>query len=121
MRRAIILFLFGIVVNSFPYFHLQHMRIYGVLQRIAVCYLIVGLLYLWDNRVWTKVALLVCVLVGYWVLVRWVPVPGAGMPGRDVPFLDKDQNIVAWVDRQLMPGHLYEDSPLTMCATPRAC
>ena len=32
------------------------------------------------------------------------------MPGRDVPFLDKDQNIVAWVDRQLMPGHLYEDS-----------
>ena len=48
-------------------------------------------------------------LVGYWVLVHWVPVPGAGMPGRDVPFLDKDQNIVAWVDRQLMPGHLYED------------
>ncbi|MGB7267629.1 MAG: DUF5009 domain-containing protein, partial [Terracidiphilus sp.] len=48
---------------------------------------------------------------GYWVLVRWVPVPGAGMPVRDVPLLDKNQNIVAWVDRQLMPGHLYEDSP----------
>jgi predicted acyltransferase len=31
------------------------------------------------------------------------------MPVRDVPFLDKDQNIVAWADRQLMPGHLYED------------
>ncbi|HWY65530.1 MAG TPA: hypothetical protein VNX61_09965 [Rhizomicrobium sp.] len=31
------------------------------------------------------------------------------MPGRDVPFLDTDQNIVAWLDRQLMPGHLYED------------
>jgi predicted acyltransferase len=49
------------------------------------------------------------VLVGYWVLVRWVPVPGAGMPVRDVPFLDKDLNIVAWLDRQLMPNHLYED------------
>jgi predicted acyltransferase len=59
--------------------------------------------------VWTKVAALVLVLVGYWVLVRWVPVPGAGMPGRDVAFLDTDQNIVAWLDRQLMPGHLYED------------
>jgi predicted acyltransferase len=53
--------------------------------------------------------MLAFVLLGYWVLVRWVPVPGAGMPGRDVPFLDTDQNIVAWVDRQLMPNHLYED------------
>jgi predicted acyltransferase len=108
-KRACILYLLGIVVNSFPYFHLAHMRFYGVLQRIAVCYLLVGLFYLWDKRVWTKIAVLALVLVGYWVLVRWVPVPGAGMPVRDIPFLDKDQNIVAWLDRQLMPNHLYED------------
>ncbi len=111
LTRAVILFLFGIVVNNFPYFHWAHMRFYGVLQRIAICYLIVGLFYLWDRRVWTKVALLFGTLIGYWILVRWVPVPGAGMPVRDVPFLDKNQDIVAWVDRQLMPGHLYEDSP----------
>jgi predicted acyltransferase len=111
LRRAAILFLLGVVVNGFPYFHLDHLRIYGVLQRIAVCYLVVGVFYLWDHRVWTKVAALAVVLVGYWVLVQWVPVPGAGLPGRDIPLLDKDQNIVAWVDRQLMPGHLYEESP----------
>jgi predicted acyltransferase len=111
VRRAVILFALGVFTNGFPHFHLQHLRIYGVLQRIAVCYLIVALLYLWDRRAWTKVVLLVCLLVGYWALVRWVPVPGAGVPGRDVPFLDKDQNIVAWLDRQLMPGHLYEESP----------
>jgi predicted acyltransferase len=111
VSRAGILILFGIVVNSFPYFHLQHLRFYGVLQRIAICYLIVGLFYLWDERVSTKIAALALVLVGYWILVRWVPVPGAGMPGRDIPFLDKNQNIVAWVDRQIMPGHLYEDEP----------
>ncbi len=130
--RAAILFLLGIVVNGFPFFHLQHLRIYGVLQRIAICYLIVGLFYLWDRRVWTKVAVLAAVLVGYWALLRWVPVPGAvvslrvtphswgyserwvrvpGTPGRNIPFLDKNENIVAWVDRQLMPGHLYEDWP----------
>jgi predicted acyltransferase len=108
-KRACLLFLLGLVVNSFPYFHLAHMRFYGVLQRIAVCYLLVGLFYLLDKRVWTKIALLALVLVGYWVLVRWVPVPGSGMPGRDIPFLDKDLNIVAWLDRQLMPNHLYED------------
>ncbi len=110
VQRAVVLYLLGIVVNSFPYFHLAHMRFYGVLQRIAVCYLVIGLFYLWDKRASTKVALLLVVLIGYWVLVRWVPVPGAGMPVRDIPFLDKDQNIVAWLDRQLMPNHLYEDS-----------
>ncbi|HTW80386.1 MAG TPA: heparan-alpha-glucosaminide N-acetyltransferase domain-containing protein, partial [Terracidiphilus sp.] len=109
VRRTVILILFGIVVNSFPYFHLAHMRFYGVLQRIAICYCIVELFYLFDRRVWTKVALLGTVLIGYWVLVQWVPVPGAGMPGKDVPLLDKDQNIVNWVDEKLMPGHLYED------------
>ena len=111
VQRAVILFAFGIVVNGFPYFHLAHLRIYGVLQRIAICYLVVGLFYLFDKRLWTKVALLIVVLGGYWVLVRWVPVPGSGLPGRDVPFLDRNQNIVAWADRQLMPGHLYEDWP----------
>jgi predicted acyltransferase len=108
-QRAGILFLLGIVVNGFPFFKLEHLRIYGVLQRIAICYLVVGLFYLWDKRVWTKVAVLVAALVGYWILLQWVPVPGAGMPGRDIAFLDKNQNIVAWLDRQIMPGHLYED------------
>ena len=51
VRRAGILFLLGIVVNGFPFFRLDHLRIYGVLQRIAVCYLVVGLLYLCDRRV----------------------------------------------------------------------
>jgi predicted acyltransferase len=110
VRRGVVLFLLGVFINGFPHFHLQHWRIYGILQRIAVCYLVVALLYLWDRRVWTKVALLVLLLVGYWTLLRWVPVPGAGVPGRDVTFLDKDRNIVAWVDRQIMPGHLYEES-----------
>jgi predicted acyltransferase len=107
VKRAVILFLFGIVVNSFPFFELVHMRFYGVLQRIAVCYLVVGLFYLWDRRVWTKVAALVVALVGYWVLLRWVPVPGAGMPGRDIPFMDQTQNLVSWLDRLLLKGHLY--------------
>ncbi len=109
LQRAIVLILLGIVVNGFPFFHLDHLRFYGVLQRIAVCYLVVSLFYLWDRRASTKAIALAAVLIGYWILIQWVPVPGAGMPGRDVPLLDKDQNLVAWLDRQLMPGHLYED------------
>lgn len=107
VQRAVILFLLGIVVNGFPFFALDHLRFYGVLQRIAVCYLVVGLFYIWDQRVWTKVAALVFCIVGYWVLLRWVPVPGAGMPGRDIPFMDKAMNLTSWLDRLLMPHHLY--------------
>ena len=109
LLRAGLLFLFGLVGNGFPFFHLEHFRIYGVLQRFAICYLVVGLFYLWDRRVWTKIAALVAVLVGYWILVRWVPVPGAGLPGRDIPFLDPNVNIVNWVDQHMFPYHLYED------------
>src|SRR3954470_6427727 len=86
LQRAGILCVLGVVVNSFPFFELDHMRFYGVLQRIAVCYVAVSLLYLWNRRVWLIATTLAVVLIGYWVLVRWVPVPGAGLPGRDVPF-----------------------------------
>lgn len=105
--RAAVLVLFGIIVNSFPGFHLAHMRFYGVLQRIAVCYLVVGLFYLYDRRAWTKVVALAAALVGYWILVRWVPIPGWGVPGRDLPFMDMNRNLVSWIDQHLFAGHLY--------------
>jgi predicted acyltransferase len=62
--------------------------------------------------VWTKVAALVVSLVGYWILLRWVPVPGAGMPGRDIPFMDQTLNLTSWIDRLVMPYHLYLEPPL---------
>jgi predicted acyltransferase len=109
--RTVILILFGIVVNSFPFFPLAHMRFYGVLQRIAVCYFVVGLFYLWDSRASTKIVALVASLVGYWILIRWVPIPGVGTPGRDVPFMDMTQNLTSWIDRALFPYHLYLYAP----------
>ncbi len=33
---------------------------------------------------------------------------GIGVPGRDIPLLDPDRNLVAWLDRKLLLGHLYE-------------
>jgi len=109
--RAVILVLLGIVVNSFPFFHLAHMRFYGVLQRIGICYLVVALFYLFDPRAWTKWAALAAALVGYWILVRWVPVPGWGVPGRDIPFMDMNRNLVSWIDQHLFAHHLYLYSP----------
>src|SRR5580700_701703 len=108
LRRTLILFALGLVVNGFPHFPLHTLRIYGVLQRIAICFLIGSVLYLWDRRPASKIALLVVALLGYWILMRWVPVPGFGLPGRDIPLLDKNANLVAYLDRHIFPGRLYE-------------
>jgi predicted acyltransferase len=109
LRRAVILFAIGVlVINSFPNrYDPAHIRIYGVLQRIALCYLIAAIFVLWSGVRTQIVAILAC-LVGYWILMRYVPVPGFGVPGRDIPLLDPDRNLVAWLDRKLLMGHLYE-------------
>jgi predicted acyltransferase len=109
VRRSILLYLLGLVVNSFPYFHLHTMRFYGVLPRIAICYFIVASLYLISPGWRDKLILLIVALAGYWVLMRFVSVPGYGVPGRDVPLLDHDANLTAWLDRQIFSAsHLYE-------------
>lgn len=107
-RRAVILFALGLVVNGYPHFPLHTLRIYGVLQRIALCYLVAGLFYLWRRDAASKVVAIVVLLVGYWILMRYVPVPGFGVPTHQIPLLDHDRNWVAWLDRKLLPGRLYE-------------
>src|SRR6266481_2708226 len=109
LRRSIILYLLGLVVNSFPYFHLHTMRFYGVLPRIAICYIIIASLYLLIPGWRSKATLAVATLIGYWVLMRFVPVPGYGIPTHDIPLLDRDANLTAWLDRQIFSAsHLYE-------------
>jgi predicted acyltransferase len=109
LRRSIILYLLGLVVNSFPYFHLHTMRFYGVLPRIAICYFLTASLYLISQGWRSKVAVGIAALVGYWILMRLVPVPGYGIPTHDIPLLDRDANLTAWLDRQIFSAsHLYE-------------
>jgi predicted acyltransferase len=106
--RGLLLFALGMFLNGFPnHYHLASWRVYGVLQRIAICYVISAILALWaDWRGWV-VTIAGC-LVGYWILMRFVPVPGFGVPTHDIPLLDPDRNLAAWLDRQLLAGHLYE-------------
>ena len=119
LKRAAILFALGILIHGFPSYPPATLRIYGVLQRIAICYLVATAIYLWNRRVAVLTGVAVACLLGYWVLMRWVPIPGVGLPGRDVPFLDKDLNWVAVVDRQLFPGRLLEKTrdPLGLIST----
>ncbi|MDQ2832209.1 MAG: heparan-alpha-glucosaminide N-acetyltransferase domain-containing protein [Acidobacteriota bacterium] len=101
IRRAAILFALDIFIAAFPHFHFAGLRIYGVLTRIAVCYLIAALLLLVTRRVAVLTAIVVALLVGYWALLRFVPVPGYGVPTRDVAMLDMTGNLTSWIDREV--------------------
>jgi predicted acyltransferase len=102
-RRALILFAIKIFLSAFPHFQLAHLRLYGVLTRIAICYLAAGLICLaaWNSRrrAHILVAITAALLIGYWALLRFVPVPGFGVPTHAMPILDPDRNLTAWLDR----------------------
>ncbi len=96
-------------MNNFPLFHMTTARYYGVLPRIAICYLVVATLYLLSSRWKDKVFIAVVSLVGYWALMRFVPVPEFGVPNHAFSINDHDANLTAWLDRRIFTApHLYE-------------
>jgi predicted acyltransferase len=116
LRRAFLIFAIDIFLTAFPYFHYTHLRLYGVLTRIALCYLAAGLICLATQRARTLLAITAALLIGYWALLRFVPIPGIGTPTHDIPLLDPNNNLTAWLDRAitaftqrtLHTGTLYE-------------
>jgi len=107
-RRAVILILLGMFINGFPNRYNPHtLRFEGVLQRIGVCYLATSVIYFW-TKARGRAAIIFACLVGYWLVMRFVPVPGFGTPTHQIPLLDPDRNLTAWLDRLLFSGHLYE-------------
>jgi predicted acyltransferase len=105
-RRAATLFAIGLFLSAFPAFDLAHLRLYGVLPRIALCYLAAGLICLaaWNTRRREPILITVTAafLIGYWALMRFVPVPGFGVPTHAMPILDPDRNLAAWLDRAVI-------------------
>jgi predicted acyltransferase len=103
LRRSAIIFAIDLFFALYPHFHYTHMRLYGVLTRIALCYLCTGLICLavWNatQRANKILAIAAALLIGYWALMRFVPVPGFGTPTHDMPILDPDRNLAAWLDR----------------------
>jgi predicted acyltransferase len=104
--RTVKILLLQFVLVYFPRMHWTRLRLYGVLPRIALCYCVAGLVMIAvirrRNRAAILVGLVAFLLVGYWVLLRWVPVPGAGLPVRDFPLLDETRNLTSWLDQMSM-------------------
>ena len=107
VRRSVVLFAIGLALNGLASLDLATWRIPGVLQRIALAYCAAALIALYFTTR-ARVLWIAALLAGYWLLMRFVPVPGYGLPGREIPLLHPDANLVAYLDRKFMLGHLWE-------------
>lgn len=102
LKRAAIIMAVGLLLNGYPAFDLATWRIPGVLQRIAACYAVAALVYARWRSGTVVAGLAAALMVFYWILMTLVPVPG-GAAGD----LSPEGNLAAYVDRLLMPGHLW--------------
>lgn len=105
IRRGLILFALGLLLNGFPTYDLSSIRIMGVLQRISIAYVITALLVLHLRR-WQQWLLTVIILLGYWATMTLIPVPGFGAGD-----LSQDGNFAAYLDRIILgTAHLYKQA-----------
>ena len=100
-RRTLILFALGLFLSGFPLYDLTSIRIPGVLQRIAVCYLFASLIFL-HAGVKMQAVWAVGILLVYWATMEWFPVPGVGAGSYE-----PGANFSAWVDNYFLHGHVW--------------
>ena len=102
--RFLWLTLFGLFINGLPRLEgWDHLRLFGVLQRQAFGYVAAALIYLYTKPK-TQLALIPIILLAYWALMAWVPVPGFPR-GTYTP----EGNVANYVDRLvLLPHQLYQ-------------
>lgn len=119
VRRGLLIFLAGFLVNGFPYFtwgavdgitnpsfvervvdRLYDWRIMGVLQRIGLAYLGAALLS-FRTTLKQQVAIVASLLFGYWFAMTLLPVPPNGFLGIDV-LNNPSETLAAYFDRMLL-------------------
>jgi len=100
-RRAAMIFAWGLVLNLLMHVDFAHLRFLGVLQRIAICYAIVACLEL-KTTPRTQLMLCIFLLLGYWFILLWTPVPGFG-----AYVLTPEANLAGFIDRVFLSGHTY--------------
>lgn len=97
LHRALLMYVLGIFYYGGFSTPFHQIRLLGVLQRIALSYLFTGLIFCyfgWRGRIAACAAL----LLGYWALMTFVPVPGIG-----AGHFEPGQNLANYVDKQYLP------------------
>lgn len=100
--RFLKIFLLGVFLNFLMSLNFSELRFAGVLQRIAIVYLVCSLMYLFTS--WrTQLITGVVILIGYWLTMVLIPTPGYGKA-----MLEPGINLAAWIDSKFLPGIMWE-------------
>ncbi len=109
IRRGLMLFCCGVFLDlfsfpnrHFPFFYFgDRLQFTGVLQKIAVCYLVAFVIFLWTS--WRGVVLgIVGLNLIYLGVMFLYPVPGCGAGA-----LTMDCNFARYLDGMLLKGHMW--------------
>ena len=103
VKRSLILILLGLIAGGILRFDFANMRWTGVLQRIGICYLLVALLVL-NTKVKTQVAVFVGILLLYWAVLAFIPVPGHG-----AGLMTPEGSLHSYIDQKVLPGKISEE------------
>ncbi|MDG3004940.1 acyltransferase family protein [Paludisphaera mucosa] len=102
-RRVALLLALAYIYNGVLKFDFKNLRYVGVLQRIAVCYGIAAVIYLF-TKARTQAIVVAAILLGYWALLALVPAPETGIRGD----YSKATNLSGYVDRHVLPGRIFK-------------
>lgn len=99
LRRGLLMYVLGVLYYGGISEGYERIRLLGVLQRLALCYVGTSLLYLYLKP--RGLALVAGVLLaGYWALLTFVPVPGFGAGD-----FAEGHNLANWIDARYLPLH----------------
>lgn len=119
LRRGIIIYLLGFAMAMFPFYQwgtiqslpnatawdrivyrIEHVRLLGVLPRIAIVYVCAGLLTL-KTSLKQQIVIIATLLFGYWFAMTLLPVPGENAIGAQL-INTHDRNLAAYLDRLIL-------------------
>ena len=102
IRRGLTLVALGLVYNGLFNLDFATLRLPSVLGRIGLAWMFAAMLFI-RFGIRTRIALAAVILVGYGLLLQFVAAPDAAGAGP----LTEAGNIVGYIDRTIMPAHLY--------------
>lgn len=106
IKRGLILVILGLIANNgLQLKPLADIRFPSVLGRIGIAYMFANIIYLYSKEV-AQMAWFWALLIGYWLLLKFTSAPGFH-PGDLTP----EGNFASYIDRTILPGHLYVPFP----------
>ncbi len=103
-KRAIVLYLLGVLIYAIPHFDLGHLRIMGVLQRCAICYFVAALICM-KFRPRAQMYWIVALFAVYWLAMKLIPVPSYGAGD-----LSMAGNLAHYIDHIVLRTHNYAET-----------